>query len=251
MYFGIEKWLDRINKTHILVSSVNEYTDTSKMMRADKRLRRISNSVHLSYEALRREEEKLVITVGRLTAAKNPQLWLDVIEEACNLEHGLRFVWVGDGEYREYIETQAKERRLPLTITGWMERPDIEAWYRRCSVYVQLSLWEGLPLAVLEAMAAECAIVVSDIPAHRELIRHGANGYIALNRNEAVQAILSLIDSPRTCRQFGHAAREVVEEKYSIRQFSAQIRQYYNSILDGGAKYDRTHSISVGHHTML
>jgi len=88
-----------------------------------------------------------------------------------------------------------------------------------CDVMVFPSLYEGMPNAVLEAMAAECAIVATDVGGHAELIEHGSSGALISLRDldqlpEAIGEMLEL--SPEQRRAMGGRARQTVLERHSL-----------------------------------
>lgn len=227
IYYGLEKLIDRIWRTEILVSSFNEFVDAQRITKSN-RVKRISNSVTIpGIESKSSYSELLVITVGRITSAKNPYLFLEIAEEVKRENPSVKFVWVGDGELRQVIESEIRKRNLPVTITGWLSREEVSDWYRRSNIYIQTSQWEGLPLSVLEAMSYGCTPVVSDIPAHRELVDEGANGYIAESANEFKGFITKLIDSPVLNQKMGESARLKVKNDYNLELFETNINDYY------------------------
>ncbi|MGH2714131.1 MAG: glycosyltransferase family 4 protein [Thermoleophilaceae bacterium] len=122
-------------------------------------------------------DEPTVMAVGRLTENKGPDL---LIEAAGRLAaEGPRFdvVFVGDGPMRAPLETRARELGLGrVRFTGQVSA--VEEWLRKAEIVVRSSYSEGLPLAVLEAMAAGRCNVVSDIPPNRELIEDGVSGLV-------------------------------------------------------------------------
>jgi glycosyltransferase involved in cell wall biosynthesis len=111
-----------------------------------------------------------VVFVGRLVANKGPALLLDAARLLWR--EGMRFqvVFVGDGPLRGILDRDRAQRDEPAVFVGHSE--DVRGWIRAASVVVRPSLTEGMPLAVLEAMASRRCLVVSDIPAHRELVQH-------------------------------------------------------------------------------
>ena len=99
-----------------------------------------------------------------------------------------------------------------------------------CDVMVFPSLFEGMPNAVLEAMAAECAIVASDVAGHRELIEHGVTGaLLSLAELDLLpQAIEEMLDLPQAQRrQFGKAARKHVIARHHPDDESSAWSQAY------------------------
>lgn len=254
IYYRIEQLLDFIHPIKLLVSSTNEYNDAMKIAKNSERVYKISNSVPIPIvQRLQSpDNEFLIITVGRFTAAKNPQMMLDVIEAVHRHIPYLRFVWIGDGEQRDVVTKEAQRRGLPFETTGWLERSEIEDWYQRCHVYIQASLWEGLPLALLEAMSYSCAVVVSDIPAHRELIQDEGNGIIADNIEGYLKGILKLEGNSDFRKALGINSRMTIAENNNIDQFAMSLIDFYHHNLKEGIDFGSpTTTAGIHHHPML
>ena len=101
--------------------------------------------------------------VGRLEAQKNPFFLLDIISEASRAMPGAYFVIVGDGRLRTRLEQKAEERGLGARVRFAGQRRDIpDLMVGLFDAFVLPSLWEGLPLAALEAQAAGLPTLVSD-----------------------------------------------------------------------------------------
>ena len=117
-----------------------------------------------------------VLFVGRLIGNKGPQLLVDAARRVRNRGIRTRFVLAGDGPERDALEAATRRTGDQFVFLGRTD--DVAGWLRRAHVAVRPSYTEGLPLAVLEAMASRRCVVASDIAAHRELIQHGANGLL-------------------------------------------------------------------------
>jgi len=114
--------------------------------------------------------ERLTIgIVARITAARAPKLFNEIAEKFPQYD----FVWIGDGEFRH--ELSAKN----INVTGWTLDPKkIMARLNTLDVYLQTSLWEGLPLAMLEAMALQKPVVATNIIGNKDVVVHGETGYL-------------------------------------------------------------------------
>ncbi len=110
-----------------------------------------------------------ILSVGRLTEEKGVDVLLDAFIET-GPENPLSLVVVGDGEgpYADAIRKKGAKHQQILLV-GQMVRQEIGALYRHCSLFVQPSRFEGMPNTLLEAIFFDCKILVSDIPATREL----------------------------------------------------------------------------------
>jgi glycosyltransferase involved in cell wall biosynthesis len=107
--------------------------------------------------------------VGRITSARNPGLFNEIA-----LKHpGINFIWIGDGELQPLL-TAAN-----IKITGWfLDREDALTALNVIDIYIQSSLWEGLPIAVLEAMAMQKPVLATNIIGNKDVVVHNETGFL-------------------------------------------------------------------------
>lgn len=100
-----------------------------------------------------------VVMVGRLARQKDPHYFVSTVREIRRRDSTLRAVWVGDGEalYRRMLEDEGIE------VTGWVGSDEVRERLRD-AVYVHCAAYEGLPLTILDAAAADAPIVARAIP---------------------------------------------------------------------------------------
>ncbi|MCL6443486.1 MAG: glycosyltransferase [Alicyclobacillus sp.] len=228
LYWLIEWTLCRLHSSYCLVGSEEEYRRAKEMYPA-RRLVKILNAVDVPQDPLCMEQvrECCIVTVGRITPAKNPDLVVDVLDELRKRVPNSKFVWVGDGELRAHFEQQCQSRGLQVTVTGWVDRNSVRSWLRQCAIYVQASAWEALPLALLEAMAMAKPVVVSDIVAHRDIIQPEVNGFIAKTAIQYAHIMEYLIANPEQARVIGLNAWSTVKKNYSHTRFVEELRTFY------------------------
>ena len=120
----------------------------------------------LGYE----EDALLVGWVGRITAIKDPDLFLDSAASVIRDQPGFRFVLIGDGELREHcrnrIETAGLQR--VISLAGWQQH--LARVYSDLDLVVLTSINEGTPVSLLEAMASARAFVATDVGGVRDLM---------------------------------------------------------------------------------
>lgn len=165
-----------------------------------------------------RPHESLIGTVGLLNSAKGH---LDLVEAAALLRRrreDVRFVVVGEGELRGEIERRIEERGLSgsFVLTGY--RTDVPRLLAAMDVFCLPSLWEGMPYAVLEAMAAGLPCVVTDVDGSRDLVEPGRTGWIVPRRDpEALAAALErVLCDPEAARRMGEEARRRVQSRHTL-----------------------------------
>jgi 1,4-alpha-glucan branching enzyme len=155
----------------------------------------------------------VVTFVGRLIENKGPALLVEALGRLCR--EGLEFtgVFVGDGPLRSTLAARAADLGLGERVRFVGHVDDVAPALATTDVAVRPSYTEGMSLAVLEAMAAGCCTVVSDIPANVEVVRHGENGLtFATGDSEALAATLrTALTDPGLRERLGRAARAVAE----------------------------------------
>ena len=163
-----------------------------------------------------------VMTLGRLSRQKAPENFAAVARSVRARTPGARFVWVGDGDagYRTLLEEAGCE------VTGWCDRAAVARHLASAHVYLQTSRWEGLPISVIQALAAGVPCVVNDCIGNRDAVEHGVDGFVAAPGTLAERVAQLLADEPLRER-FGAAARVEAARRFGRAAFRAQVREIY------------------------
>lgn len=122
------------------------------------------------------DPDPLVLAVGRIVDNKGPQLLVQAAIELAGRGRCPRIGFLGDGPLRASLEETVARAGLSDRIQFHGQVSQVERWLADAAIVVRPSFTEGLPLAVLEAMAAGRCNVVSDIAPNLELIDDGVNG---------------------------------------------------------------------------
>ncbi len=167
--------------------------------------------------------------VGRLWPQKNPFHFLNAALDLLARNVDAYFLFVGDGEQREPLETLAKQRGASdrVIFLGW--RDDV-AFIQKClDVFVLPSLWEGMPLAIIEAMASGTPCVVSDIQGNRHLIQNEVTGLLVStdDSSQLADAIYRLYSDPVLRLRLASAACEWAQSRANIEVRISIIRELY------------------------
>ncbi|MBW4641902.1 MAG: glycosyltransferase family 4 protein [Goleter apudmare HA4340-LM2] len=135
----------------------------------------------------------------------------------------------------QLYKTQQPEDAQRVVITGHLNNPQAVASYLRlCDVYLQPSLWEGMPNALLEAMACGCCCIASDAGGIPEVMTHGENGFILPRSHlhklgEAVLEFLAFLPAEKD--KIKQAARDRILLEYSLEQEKLQLQTLINSLI--------------------
>ena len=171
----------------------------------------------------------LVLTVARLDAQKGVAYLLDAAAEVPDAI----FVIAGEGPERATLEARASALGIAHRVRFLGHRRDVPPLLAIADLFVLPSLWEGLPLSVLEAMAAGVPVVATRIGGTDELVRDGETGTLAPPENgsalaEAIRA--ALYDRERALRMAA-AARALVEREHSSAVMVSATSALYEELL--------------------
>lgn len=157
-----------------------------------------------------------VFTLGRICFQKNPMLFNNIAKALPEIH----FIWIGDGELREELTSPNIE------ITGWLDRKNALSRAVSADVFLLTSLWEGLPISLLEAMYMKKPCVVNDVIGNHDVIHNGTNGYVCQNVSEFVESIENVQDG-KSAELVETAYKEILN-KYN----TAVMAKKYSAIYD-------------------
>jgi glycosyltransferase involved in cell wall biosynthesis len=160
-----------------------------------------------------------VLTVGRIDPEKNPLLLVEALAELEHQEPGrYRLLWVGDGPLSERVRERAAALGISdrLQLLGWIPfGPELLALYRRAHVFVHVSLTEGVPRVLTEALAFAVPIVATDVGGVRSALDGGRAGLLvpAKNRAALVAAIQRLAADAKLRENLVNRGLELARER--------------------------------------
>jgi glycosyltransferase involved in cell wall biosynthesis len=176
-------------------------------------------------------------TVGRLAAQKGHIDLVEALPAIAARHPGVRLLIAGEGPERAALEArmQALDAHGRVALLGHVA--DVPAFLRALDLFVLPSLWEGLPLALLEAMAIGLPIVASRASGIVEAIDHGAEGLLFEPRDRAglAREVLALLDDPEHAARLGAAARRRALERHTLAAVAGRMDALYRRVLGGGA----------------
>ncbi|WP_248404540.1 glycosyltransferase [Butyrivibrio fibrisolvens] len=152
-----------------------------------------------------------IYTAGRIGPQKNPRLFNEIAEKMTDY----KFVWIGDGEDRELLKSKNIE------VTGLLDRRDVIKKSVNYDCYISTSLWEGLPIALMEAMYMRKECVVTDIEGNNELIIDNTSGCLFKSLDEACKALAA------NKKTFGENARQSIISNYSLTKMCEKYENVY------------------------
>lgn len=195
-----------------------------------------------TYKDIRKEfgiEEDVVLVgyIARITAQKAPLTFLKAIAAIPEM-YKVKFLIVGDGELKSQMLNLSAELNLNSRIIFEDFRSDIPDILAAMDIFCLPSLWEGLPIALLEAMSMRKAIIASEIDGINDLITHLKNGILVpvLKPDQLADAIRLLVNDVELRNRLGAEAGITINEKYNVQLMTERIAQVYTEVLETSGK---------------
>jgi glycosyltransferase involved in cell wall biosynthesis len=179
------------------------------------------------------EEVRVVGTVGRLTAQKGYHVLLEAAVSVLSHLPQTYFLIIGSGELEEELKQRAHQLGINKRVLFTGPRDDVEELLQIMDLFVNSSLWEGLPTVILESMVADVPVVATTVAGNQELIRDGVTGCLVppANPQELSQAIVGLLtERPEIIEKMCRQAHLHARANFSITRIVAQHEALYEKL---------------------
>lgn len=173
--------------------------------------------------------------MGRLEPQKAPLDFVDAIARVADRHAAAQFVIAGEGGLRQAVRDRLDACALSDRVRLLPWQADTARTFQGFDVYALSSLWEGLPLTLLEAMASGCATISTDADGCSEVIEDEVSGRLVPRARPAAMAdaLDGMIASPERRSLYGRAARHRVVEHFEKRQMAARWKALLRSLTAG------------------
>lgn len=169
-----------------------------------------------------------IISVGRLSIQKNPKLFNDIALEF-NDNPNVQFIWCGDGELKSELTSPN------IKCTGWIERKKLENYLANADIYLSTSLWEGMPLSVLEAMSIGIPLVLSNCIGNKDLIK--GNGFLYNNKYACVRYIKYILQEDVIINKLRLNNKNLFKKYFCVNKMAQDYLKIYRSLYSGKIYY--------------
>lgn len=166
----------------------------------------------------------IVSTAARLCYQKNPSAFL---EQALMLPpSAAHFRWIGGGDLIDNLKIDGV---LPdnLDVTGWISREEVISKLRDTDIFLMTSLWEGMPLSLIEAQACGLPAVVPDVEGCRDVVTHGVTGFVCKSPSEMNISLKKLISDTELRLRMGASARQNALKRFSVERMHQEMIKAY------------------------
>lgn len=221
--FWLIEYLSAKRPCMTIACSEGEYKEAKKL---SSNSTYVNNGVNIAeLETFVRPVNKIIkqpiriCTSGRILYQKNPRLF----NEIAMLLPEAQFTWIGEGELKSELTSPN------IRITGWIKREETLNIIKDMDFFILPSLWEGLPISLLEAMFLKKICLVSDVTGNRDVIKNGVNGLICNSAEEYADSIRGIVNGNIDGILFSECASKDVEENYNIDLMSQRYNEIYSS----------------------
>lgn len=222
-----ERCMSLLTRVGITVSAGERQQIVSEGLMPESKLRLIPNGVEIPAVSSAKKlctPPYTIISMSRFDYQKNSIFLVDICHALGQRLADFRILLLGVGQDREAIlnRAQAEDFLEVLQCPGAVDNPQFFLPEAFC--YLSTSRWEGMPLAVLEAMAHGLPVVLSDVVGNRDVVTDGHTGFLYPEGNAvaAAAALCRLADEPELYRVMAEAAEAYVRRNHDARSMALQ-----------------------------
>ncbi|WP_321415558.1 glycosyltransferase family 4 protein [uncultured Desulfobacter sp.] len=176
----------------------------------------------------------IIAYIGRLSKEKGPIDFVKAAKGIIERDQGCRFIVAGDGPLLESTKqyVQSLEILQYFDFKGNIPQKNMPAIYGEINVVLSSSHTEGMPVALLEALATGVPVVATEVGGVGELIRHGYNGLLTEKKDieSLISNVLLLKNTPELAQTLKRNGRDAVTKKFSYSHWTQKMESLYVSL---------------------
>ena len=250
LYLAVERWLGRRATDAVICVSRSEMALAQRhAIVPPERLVVIENTIDRSRYVLDRSPaaksrlgldptRPVVGAIGRLVPQKGPGYLLRAARLLIDGGLEAQFLLVGEGELEGELRQMITDQGLGdhVSLPGFSD--EIPQVLAAMDIFVLPSLYEGLPYTLMEAMAAGCAVVATDVGGNRDLVQHGETGLLVppADANALAQALICLLSQPNAeekRKRMARRAQAAARARPTPEQTARQMIELYRRLAEG------------------
>jgi glycosyltransferase involved in cell wall biosynthesis len=224
IYKAIEKILVTRTAGVITVSEA-EYLQ-GKALNQSAKIWKVDNGVPLPVIGKKKRKKPgepiRVVSIGRLCPQKDPERFGFLASAIYGQD--VSFEWIGG-----YLNGDDKKYNYDLgraSVTGWVSRELVNEKLANSDIFVLLSAWEGMPIALIEAQTLGLPSIVSPAEGNSEIVADGVTGFVVRSNQEALEKLILLLTNLKMRERFNVSALSQ-RERWSILRVESEVRSIY------------------------
>ncbi|TFV97914.1 glycosyltransferase family 1 protein [Algoriphagus kandeliae] len=222
------KTLD-IRKKGLEIRDLEVYSEVNKEIDRPE----LNSPIDLKSKLKIPKEAKVIGKVAVFRSQKRLWLWVELALRILKKRKDVHFLLVGDGEWRGRLEKQisASGKSAHFHLVGVQK--EVVPYLNIMDIYLSSSEFEGLPIAMLEAMACEVPVVATRAGGIGEVIQHGVQGYLSGidDWEELEEYCLKILNDDQLHEKLAKAARSQVEQNFSMKRMVGDLEKIYLQVL--------------------
>lgn len=176
---------------------------------------------------------KIIGTCGRICPQKDPLTFFRAAQLLLRSRKDVFFVWIGDGEDREFLEQKIREAGLEryFKITGWVENP--KEYMKSLDVFLLTSLYESFGYVTCEAMLLQKPVVATRVSGTVDIVANGETGLLVPPKSpdRISEAIRDLLEDPESMERMGRLGQARVKRYFTTENCVVQTQELYKLLL--------------------
>lgn len=240
---GVYVFIEKITRfrTYLLACSCSEAKLAKDTVGYAERYIRIwSNSVPdasgCAAKIEQNREQQYISTIGRPSYQKNTLFLLSVVKEIVSRGKDIKFCILGVGHYSpklEEVKQFIKKNKIEknILLLPWLSQTETHKYILNSEVYVSTSMYEGLPLGIIEALSLGKPIVASNVYGNTDCVEDGKNGYLLnLEKDIFATKLIELLDDKNKLVTFGNNSRAIYDQEFNIETRIHQLEAIYKEM---------------------
>ena len=240
IYYPVEKWL--AHYTDVLITINKEDYERAKSFKAGKVVYVPGVGINLKKFNIRntdinekrsqlgvKDDVFLILSVGELIPRKNHEVVIKALSvlDKENLLGNIQYIVCGQGKYKSNLEMLVNELGLRHHVHFLGFRSDVSEICKSADVFVFMSNQEGLPVALMEAMACSLPVICSDIRGNTDLVEDNITGLISnSNPEDVANAIIKMKNNPELRDRLSNRALEKIK-KFDLDNIEDEMKKIY------------------------
>jgi glycosyltransferase involved in cell wall biosynthesis len=219
----VKNSIDKNIKHNVNVSVVENGINAETFVRNSEDGIRIRSEYNIPQNAF------VVGNIAVFRSQKRLKEWVEVFATCSKSNSNLFGLLVGQGPFMEQVQESIEAHGLQNKIILAGLQSDVKAYYSAIDIFMMTSLYEGLPIALLEAMSMECAVISTNAGGTKSVIRNGEDGFLVnvTEWKDLSTLIDNLVSAPLLIQQYGIKARKRVIEAYGLNKTVSSLEEIY------------------------
>jgi len=174
------------------------------------------------------KDDIFLLNIGRLTEQKGQKYLIEAMRKIVKVNKNVKLVIIGEGELKEYLEKIINQYSLQEHIKIFPPTRDIFKVMASSDMFIFPSLWEGLPVVLIEAMTIGIPIIATNVTGINEVITNNHDGILIESKNVDIlaDAVTDLINNKEKIKSLALNANNTVKERFTLDRMS----NYYESL---------------------